>query len=251
MITVKVAGYVRVSTDGQCGEDKFGIDNQRAIIEDYCAMNGHEIIAWYVDEGQSGVKESRPQLDKLLYGGVKNPPVEGVLVAKSDRVARDIKLYYYFLMLLEKKGMKLISCTEEVVNDDSGLGNVYKALMLFVAEQERENIKKRTSGGRKVKASQGGYSGGRPPYGYKAVENRLVIEKNEAECVRKVFELRKDGLTIRQIADELSGYVRKNGKPIDFSSVSRILSNERFYRGYYSYGGDGEVKGQHEPILED
>ena len=62
-------------------------------------------------------------------------------------------------MLLEKRGMKLISATEEVVNDDTGLGNVYKALMLFVAEQERNNITKRTSGGRAVKSANGGYSG--------------------------------------------------------------------------------------------
>ena len=62
------------------------------------------------------------------------------MVYKSDRVARHINTYYYYMMLLEKKGMDLLSATEPIVNDESGLGEVYNTLMLFVAEQERNGI---------------------------------------------------------------------------------------------------------------
>lgn len=150
-----VVAYIRVSTDGQIGEDKFGMESQRAIITEYCSKNDMQVSDWYIDEGESGAKVERPALDEILFGEIKNPPVEAVVVAKSDRMARDIKLYFYYMMLLEKKKIELISATEEVVNDDTGLGNVYKALMLFVAEQERKNITKRTSGGRSIKAARG------------------------------------------------------------------------------------------------
>lgn len=126
-----VVGYCRVSTDGQVGEDKFGIESQKEIVMDYCAKHDMQISDWYIDEGESGVKENRPALDALLFGEIKNPPVKAVVVPKSDRIARDIKLYFYYMMLLEKKGIHLISATEEVVNDETGLGNVYKALMLL------------------------------------------------------------------------------------------------------------------------
>ena len=192
-----VVAYCRVSTDGQTGEGKFGIDAQKEQIMDYCSRNDMQISAWYIDEGVSGVKESRPMLDALLYGDIKNPPVDAVVVAKSDRIARDIKLYYYFMMLFEKKGMQLISATEEVVNDDTGLGNVYRSLMLFVAEQERKNITRRTSGGRAIKAARGGYSGGRPPYGYKPIGGVLTIVDSEAEVVRKIFEMKKEEPSLR------------------------------------------------------
>ena len=248
---MNVVAYVRVSTDNQAGEDKFGIDSQKEIITKYCTDHDMSVSDWYIDRGESGVKESRPALDSLLYGDVRNPPVEAVVVAKSDRIARDIKLYYYFMMLCEKRGMKLISATEEVVNDDTGLGNVYKALMLFVAEQERNNITKRTSAGRGVKASQGGYSGGRAPFGYRASNHRLVIEPGEAEIVKLVFKLKGEGYSLRKTCD----YLNENNVPTRFggkyafSTIKAMWDNEKFYQGYYRYGKQDWVEGQHEAII--
>lgn len=86
-------GYVRVSTEGQVGDDKFGIDSQKQSILLYANDHGYNIVRWYIDEGVSGVKENRPELDKILYeDDVTNPPYEAVIVAKSDRMARDVKL---------------------------------------------------------------------------------------------------------------------------------------------------------------
>lgn len=254
-----VIAYVRVSTDAQAMDDKFGIESQKEIIAGYCEKHDMSIMDWYIDRGESGVKENRPQLDAILYGEIKNPPVEAVIVAKSDRMARDIKLYYYFMMLLEKRGMKLVSATEEVVNDDTGLGNVYKALMLFVAEQERNNITKRTSGGRAVKSANGGYSGGRTPFGYKAENHQMVIEPEEAEVVREIFRLKDgEGFTYQAVAEALNqeGKVNRSGKPFIISTIQTIYENKKVYQGMYRYGKrsnkDAEwVPGQHEPILKE
>ena len=249
-----VVAYCRVSTDGQTGDDKFGIDAQKEIVMAYCAAHDMQISEWYIDEGESGAKESRPALDSLLFGEIKNPPVKAVVVPKSDRVARDIKLYFYYMMLLEKKGIHLISATEEVVNDDTGLGNVYKALMLFVAEQERMNITKRTSGGRAMKASRGGYSGGRPPYGYKTVNGCLVVVKEEAEIVRRIFEMKDSGSTYVEICDILNGEGKTNRSGTKFSpsTLQIILGNRQLYQGMYKYGKGSDWRpGAHEPILSD
>ena len=254
-----VIAYVRVSTDAQAMGDKFGIEAQKELITSYCDSHDMMVSEWFVDKGESGVKENRPQLDAILYGEMKNPPIEAVVVAKSDRMARDIKLYYYFMMLLEKRGMKLISATEEVVNDDTGLGNVYKALMLFVAEQERNNITKRTSGGRAVKSASGGYSGGRTPYGYRAENRQMVIVPEKAETVREIFRMKDDeGMTYRDVTDALNraGKLNKSGKPFIISTVQTIYENKKVYQGFYRYGKrsnkDAEwVKGQHEPILKE
>ena len=220
---------------------------------EYCASHDMQISEWYIDEGISGAKESRPALDELLYGEAKNPPVEAVVVPKSDRMARDIKLYFYYMMVLERKNMELISATESVVNDDTGLGNVYKALILFVAEQERKNITKRTSGGRRIKAARGGYSGGKPPYGYKPIDGKLTIVEEEAENVRYIINAKEGGATYQGIIDELRkmGRRSRNGEYFCVSTVQGIIKNEPLYRGLYKYGKSGEwVKGQHEPILK-
>lgn len=247
-----VVAYCRVSTDGQAQEDKCGIDSQKEIIMKYCSENGMQISDWYIDEGESGVKENRPALGDLLFGEVRNPPVTTVVVAKSDRMARDIKLYFYYMMLLEKKGIELVSATEPFVDDGTGLGNVYRSLMLFVAEQERMNINKRTSGGRKIKAARGGYSGGKPPYGYRPIDGNLVIVPEEAEVVRYVINAKKSGETFQRICDHLNeeGKTNRSGTKFSISTIQVILGNEPLYRGMYRYGKGGDwVKGQQEPIL--
>lgn len=250
----RVVAYCRVSTDAQAGEDRFGIESQKQTIMAYCRSNDAVVTDWYIDEGESGVKESRPALDELLYGDIKNPPIEAVIVAKSDRIARDIKLYFYYLMLLKKKGIDLISATEAVVNDETGLGSVYKALMLFVAEQERMNITKRTLGGRITKAKSGGRACGRSPYGYAAQDGMLVIVPEEAEVIRKIFKARSEGETMRGICEMLNkeGIKTKRGSAFLPSTLQIYFENEPLYRGMTRFGKKSEwVKGQHEPILTD
>jgi site-specific DNA recombinase len=242
--------YIRVSTDGQCGEDKFGLEMQREIIEEYCKKNEMSIERWYTDEGESGAKE-RPGFDEIVYGEVNNPPFEAVVVAKSDRVARDINIYYYYKMLLKKKDVKLISIAEDF-GQFGVFANMLEAFTLCVAEMERENINKRTSGGRAVKASKGGYSGGRPPYGYKPQNGKLYIVPEEAEIVRYVIESKEAGMTYQAICDQLNIEGRKNrsGTKFSISTLQVIVDNKPLYQGYYRYGKDSEwIQGEQEAIL--
>lgn len=247
-----VVGYIRVSTDGQVGEDKFGLEAQRQQIEEYCKKNDMNIIKWYTDEGESGAEE-RPGFDEIVYGEIFNPPVEAVVVAKTDRVAREVELYFYYKMLLRKKKIEL-----ESVSEDFGRDGIYaKALemfTIFVAEMERENINKRTSAGRVIKSSKGGYSGGRTPYGYEAKQGKMVVVEEQAKVVRLIFELKGSGKTYQQVVDALNeqGYVNKSGSKWAISSVQVVLGNEKTYRGFYKYGKNGDwVQGEHEPILTD
>jgi DNA invertase Pin-like site-specific DNA recombinase len=247
-----VIGYIRVSTDNQCKEDKFGLDVQREQIERYCAEHEMTIVRWFEDKGESGAKE-RPGFDEIVYGDVTNPPYEAVIVAKSDRVARDIEIYYYYKMLLRKKEIALIS-----ISEDFGKFGVFSDMLesftLCVAKMERENINKRTSAGRNVKSAKGGYSGGRPPYGYKAANHNLEIIPEEAEIVKTVFRMKDDnGKTYKNICDYLNslGKTNRSGTKFSISTIQVIYENKKVYQGFYRYGKNSDwVKGVHEPILK-
>ena len=248
---MNVIGYIRVSTDGQCGEDKFGLDAQREQIVEYCSKHDMVISRWVMDEGESGAKE-RPGFDEIIYGEISNPPHEAVVVAKSDRVARDINVYYYYKMMLKKKNMNLVSISEDF-GQFGAFSSILEAFTVCVAEIERDNITKRTSSGRRIKAAKGGYSGGRAPMGYKVENKQLVINEKEAEVVRFIFERKFAGCSMLSTVDALNqnGFKTRNGNPFVISTVQSIWNNERTYRGEYRYGKDGEwVQGEHEPILE-
>lgn len=247
-----VVAYLRVSTDRQADEDKFGLASQRKMISDYCAQNDMNILRWYTDDGVSGAKEDRPAFNQIVYGDVTNPPFEAVVVAKSDRIARDIYIYFAYRNELRKKNIEVISVAE-----DFGIYGVYapilEAMLAAMAQIERQNITMRTAGGRRIKASHGGYSGGRAPMGYRVQDGRLVINEDEAPVVRRVFELRDSGMVLLDIVDTLNaeGYETRNGKPFVLSTVQSIVNNRKTYEGWYKYGKDGDwVPGVHTAILK-
>ena len=252
MMTFKNAiGYIRVSTERQADDDKYGIEVQKQAILLYANDNGYNIVDWKIDE-ISGVKDDRPGLNAILYGeDVTNPPYEAVIVFKNDRVARDTKLYFYYLYVLERRNIKLLS-TQESFTEGNEFANIYRALLQFVAEQERKNIALRTSKGRSIKASCGGYSGGRRPYGYKVVDGVLTIDEQEAPIVKFIFEKNEDGVSMLGITEllEKAGYQTRSGKRFQVSTIKGILKNRPFYEGLYKYGDMNWVKGVHEPILK-
>lgn len=245
-------GYIRVSTEEQGADDKYGIDIQKQAILLYANEHGYNVVGWKIDK-MSGVKDNRPELDKILYGDdVTNPPYEAVIVFKNDRLARDTKLYFYYLYTLEKRNIKLLSVKEEYT-EGGDMANIYRALLLFVAEQERKNIALRTSKGRSVKAQCGGYSGGRAPYGYSVVNGVLTINPQEEPIVKRIFEETDEGTSMLAITEILrkEGFVTRKGRDFQVSTIKSIISNRPLYEGMYKYGKEMNwVKGVHEPILK-
>ena len=246
---MRVVGYLRVSTDGQLGEDKFGLEAQRATIEEFCGKKGYEIAGWYEDRGISGAKEDRPQFSRILQGDIPEG-VGAVVVAKSDRVARDVYIYFAFKNELRKKGLQIISVAEDF-GELGAYSVILDAMLAAIAEVERMNINARTSGGRKQKASKGGYSGGREPYGYRSVDKGLIVVPEEAKIVREVYDLRDKGYTYRGIISTLEqeGSLTRSGKSFTVAHIQHILNNENTYRGLYRYGGSEWVKGEQEAII--
>lgn len=251
----QAVAYMRVSTQGQTGEDAFGLDAQREQIIEYCNANDIAIVDWFVDEGVSGADPRKPGLDAIVAGAATNPPVEMVITAKNDRISRKVEFYYAYKIKLQEVGISIVSVAEDF-GRESMFTPILEALTAAMAEVERGMITARTSGGRKVKASRGGYSGGRTPYGYEVDKNikGMVINEEQAKVVRLIFEMKSNGATFQRIVDELNtnGYTNKSGGKWAISSVQVILGNEQTYRGMYKYGKDGNwVKGVHEPILKE
>lgn len=192
---MKAIGYIRVSTD-----DKYGIEVQKQAISDYANRNDFEIVCWLTDT-ISGAKDNRPELDKILYNVDQLPAHEAVIVFKNDRVARDTNFY-----TLEKRNVKLLS-TEEHFSEGDDFANIYRSLLMFVAEQERKNIALRT--GR-------GYSGGNKPYGYYCVDGMLMQNPEERPIVETVF--REPHLFAGHLRDSVRWWV-SNPKRQEVSAV--------------------------------
>lgn len=250
MIKLKNAvGYIRINSN-ELSDVEFGIEEQKQAILKYANDNGYGIVEWKIDT-VNGANDSCPELNEILYGDVSNPPFEAVIIFENDVFAHDIKLFFYYFYVLDKKNIKLL-CTQQNFAEGDKVANVCHDLICYVAEQERRNIALRTGRARSIKASCGGYSGGRCPYGYKVEAGRLVINEDERPIVEYVFKRYDEHIPMLTIADELNdlGYRTRKGTRFQNTSVRSIVNNRPLYEGMYKYGKTMNwVKGVHEPIL--
>ena len=245
---MKAIGYIRVSTEEQSADDKYGIEVQKQAISDYADRNDFEIVCWLTDT-ISGAKDNRPELDKILYNADQLPAYEAVIVFKNDRVARDTKLYFYYFYTLEKRNVKLLS-TEEHFSEGDDFANIYRSLLMFVAEQERKNIALRTGRGRSQRLNV---------VGIPAAISRMVITAwTVCSC-----KTRKNALSWRRYSESMTRitplcwtfarFCTMVGiEPEKARDFSRPPFEESYLiapsmRGKYKYGDMGWVQGVHSP----
>lgn len=193
-----------------------------------------------------------PGLHALLET-LKAGDIQQVVVTRLDRLARDTMLSLWLLKEMKKLGAELVSIAEPGRWEDP----TQKLLLTMVAafaEFEKSLIASRLSSGRKTKARQGGYAGGKAPIGYKAERGGkdLTLDEEKAGTVRRVFELRETmpEASLMKIADILNseGYTTKEGRQFHPMQVKRILDRKAFYGGVYCYSGV-KAEGQHKAIL--
>ena len=94
-----------------------------------------------------------------------------------------------------------------------------------------------------AKVRRGEYTGGTVPYGYKIVDKKYVINQEEAEIVREMYELYDNGLGYLRISNALNdvGKYKRSGKLWTYSAVKLIITNP-MYKGDYVMGRSTEVK---------
>ncbi|HEV2491944.1 MAG TPA: recombinase family protein [Terriglobia bacterium] len=151
----RVAIYARVST-AHNGQDPA---MQTRELEEYCQRRGWEIAACYVDNGVSGCKESRPELDKLMADAHRRR-FDAVAVWKFDRFARSVSHLLRALETFKALGIDFASLSEQV-DTSTPTGKMVFTVLGAVAELERSLICERVRAGiRNAKAK--GRKLGRP-----------------------------------------------------------------------------------------
>ncbi|WP_053961239.1 recombinase family protein [Sulfobacillus thermosulfidooxidans] len=255
--TAKVAvGYVRVSTEEQ-RDGGLSLGAQREAIEAFAKSQGYHLLDIIEDAAVSGAKDpaSRPGFGHVLE--LAQAGAFGILLVwKFDRLARHLAYAVTTAQTLREQYAVTLRSVTEPIETESPVGQMMFGIFASMAAMEREEIKERTLMGRKAKAQQGGFAGGKAPYGYRRdKEGGLVLVPDEAAIVRQIFALHKQGLGTKAIAHRLNadGVPTRSGKPWIFTTIKGILENAK-YEGLveYYFADEGlhvRQPGQHEAIL--
>jgi DNA invertase Pin-like site-specific DNA recombinase len=136
--------------------------------------------------GFTGAHLNRPTLQELLED-IKQGKVDMVLVYKIDRLTRSPKDFYQLIELFERYKADFVSITERF-DTSTPAGRLLRNIMLTFAQFERELASERTRDKMLQRAQKGMWNGGLVPYGYKAIDKKLIPDEKEAEAVRLMFE---------------------------------------------------------------
>jgi DNA invertase Pin-like site-specific DNA recombinase len=219
----RVVGYIRVSTD----EQGLGPDAQRKAIEAWCEGHQAALVGLLEDIGVSGASplEKRPGLNHALVT-LADEEAGVLLVAKRDRLARDVVIGAVIERLVERQGARVLAA-DGTGNGDGPEHQLMRHLVNAFAEYERAIIGARTRAALSVKKARGERVGA-VPYGYRVSKRepgKLVADGDEREAMSLARQLRERGLSLRAIDRELRarGFVPRGGQRWHVQTVANLL----------------------------
>lgn len=222
----KVALYARVSSDRQAQEGD-SIPAQLDALRKWAASRHYEVVGEYVDDGVSGTKVDRDELQRLLTD-VKAGKIEQIAFTKLDRWFRSVRHYTVTQAILDKCGVEWLAIWEPIYDTTTPQGRLIVNQMASIAQFEAENTGSRIRQVFNYKVQQGEVIAGKCPLGYSIV-NKHYVPNEQAPAVLDAFER----FNFCQSVGDVGRYIMdKYGIVRDRSTWRRILGM-RIYTGEY------------------
>ena len=257
---------IRVSTTKQ-GTEGDSPEAQKEQIERFAENKGIVIKKYFVFM-ESASKEQQPMQEAVDYCANPKNDVDLFIIKSIDRFTRGGSLSYDMLKSqLESSAVQLVDIygviSAQQVNTLDHLGFEYKWSVyspskkseILEAERSKDELRDIMSRmiGAEIRYTQNGYWMRQPPFGYQSEKvdtnqgKRTILKPREEEAVfiRKIFELRAEGLlTDPEIVEKLNDmdyqtrihYIRnkddlskvmskKGGKPLTVKRMQKIISS--------------------------
>ena len=197
--------YIRKSSEEGLDQDFNSLHAQREACEAYITSQKAE--GWvllenqYDDGGFSGGTLKRPALSKLL-DDIRAGQINIVAVYKIDRLTRSLMDFAKLVEVFDEYGVTFVSITQSF-NTTTSMGRLTLNVLLSFAQFEREVAGERIRDKIAASKAKGMWMGGRPPLGYDIENRRLVVNPEDAEKAKKIFNLYLELGCVQKLKHEL------------------------------------------------
>ncbi len=181
--------YARLSQEDALDGDSNSIVNQKAVLSKYAADNGFTNLAFFIDDGVSGVTFDRPSFNRMIKE-IEAGNVSTVIVKDMSRLGRDyLKVGYYTEIFFVERDVRYIAINDGV-DSEKGDNDFTPFRNLFNDFYAKDTSKKV----RAIKRAQGmaGEHLTKPPYGYKVApdnKKQWIVDEEAAPVVKRIFDL--------------------------------------------------------------
>ncbi len=221
--------YARYSSDNQREES---IEGQIRENTAYAEKNGITIVGHYIDRALSAKTDNRPEFQRMIRdSGKKNFDV--VIVWKLDRFSRNRYDSAKYKAMLKKNNVRVVSATESISEGAEGI--ILESVLEGMAEYYSADLAEKVKRGMTENALKCRFNGSAIPFGYSVDEEKhYQLNPVTAPVVLEIFKKYADGMSIKDITDELNARGLKTAKGADFNKNSmRHMFKNRIYIGEY------------------
>ena len=200
--------YIRLSReDDNKNIESESITNQKSLLMQYVNENNLKVYDIYIDDGYSGTSFDRPSFNRLIKD-IENKKVNMVITKDMSRLGRD---YIGTGNLIEKYfpkyNVRYVSITDNIDTYLDSTNNDIAPFKAIMNDMYAKDISKKIKSSLRAKMKEGKWVGGRPPFGYKQDpldKNKLVIDKEKEDVVKRIYSLCLDGYSCYKIAKLLT-----------------------------------------------
>lgn len=199
---------MRLSKDDERSGESLSIENQRIILTKYAAEHGWQITDEYIDDGYSGTNFERPEVQRLL-DDAKTGKIDTIIVKDLSRFGRNyIFVGQYVDYIFPMYNIRFIAISDNVdtANVNSS-GMDMMPIMNVFNEWHSANTSKKIRAVAEANAKAGKYRATYAPYGYVKGEGDKALpvrDEPAATVVRRIFEMRASGKTLKEIYSVLN-----------------------------------------------
>lgn len=232
-LPLRVTFYARVSTDSD--EQLNSLTNQVSYYSTLIRSKPNwTFVPGYVDEGISGATAKKRDEFQRMVKDARLGLFDLVLTKEITRFARNTldSISYTRELLAAGVGVLFENDGINTFDEDSELR---LTIMSGIAQDELRKLSSRVKFGHKQAIKNGVVLGNSRIFGYIKDSGRLIIDEEEAEMVRLLFEMYATGkYSMKQLETIFweKGYRNHNGNKIAHTTMSSIISNPK-YKGYY------------------
>lgn len=227
----RTAAYARVSTDNddQVTSYEAQIDYYTNYIKN---RSDWEFVDVYTDDGISGTSTKRREGFKRMIDDALSGKIDLIVTKSVSRFARNTVDSLSTIRKLKDKGIEVYFEKENIWTFD-GKGELLLTIMSSLAQEESRSISLNCTWGQRKRIADGKVS---IPFsrflGYDRGENgELVVNKEQAEVVKRIYAMFLQGKSAHKIASILTEEnIPTPGKKAKWSSrtINAILSNEKY-----------------------
>ena len=238
----KAIGYVRQSTTKQAS-----LVWQEDIIRSEADKRSHRLERIFYDKASGGNSERTGF--SLMKESITTKAVDFLYVWRLDRISRNVSDLLDLYDFCSQYGVTIVSIADPITATGDSMARFQISVIGSVAQLQRELIAENQRIGLRRKHDLGLHLTARVPFGYRYIStDQIVIQEEEAEIVRRVYELYLGGIGYKRICSIFAAEgVMVRGNPFRVHNVRSILTNA-FYSGYID-NEFGITKGIHPSIV--